>query len=281
MSVESDGSDTPPWHFSGGVLASMPPSNHSPTHPHRAHSSLILFGLPIGPRHRSCFASELTNTLNNNAMSTYTLVGHHGSTCSRTVIATLEEVGAQYDIKTIDIMTGEHKAADYIAKYQPFGQIPALVDGDYILFESRAIARYVASKANAEELYPTDLKARGLVDAWLSVNQSNSGPIVDIVGEFFFGPFLGATPDETKRAPLTEKLNGLFDVLEKQLTKSKFLAGDHFTLADLSFLAYTTYLLQAKGFEAPFEGHKHVKAWWETISNRPSWKKATSHGFGY
>lgn len=214
-------------------------------------------------------------------MSSYTLVGHHGSTCSRTVIATLEEAGAKYEIQTIDLMKGEHKTPEYVAKYQPFGQIPALVDGDYTLFESRAIARYVASKEHADELYPTDLKKRGLVDAWLSVNQSNSGPIVDIVVEFIFGPFRGATPDESKRAGLTEKLNGLLDVLETRLTQSKFLAGDHFTLADLSFLAYTTYLLQSPGFEKPFEGHKHVKAWWEAISTRPSWKKATSHGFGY
>ena len=214
-------------------------------------------------------------------MSSYKLLGHHGSTCSRTVIATLEEAGAKYELQTIDLSKGEHKAADFVAK-QPFGQIPVLLDGDYSIFESRAIARYVAQKEKAEELYPTDLKQRGAVESWLSVNQSNSGPIIDIVGEFFFGPaFYGKTADESKRAALTEKLNGLLDILETRLSKSKFLAGDHFTLADLSFLPYTAYLLQIKGFETALDGHKHVKTWWDQISNRPSWKKATSHGFGY
>ena len=215
-------------------------------------------------------------------MSSYKLLGHHGSTCSRTVIATLEEAGATWELQTLDLSKGEHKAADYVAKYQPFGQIPALEDGDYTIFESRAIARYIASKEKAEELYPTDLKARGTVESWLSVNQSNSGPIVDVVVEFFFGPaFYGKPGDETKREALTAKLNGFLDVLETRLSKSKFLAGDHFTLADLSFLAYTTYLLQVKGFENALDKHTHVKTWWDAISNRPSWKKATSHGFGY
>ena len=215
-------------------------------------------------------------------MSSYKLLGLQGSTCSRTVIATLEEAGAKWELQNVDLSKGEHKAADYVAKYQPFGQIPALVDGDYTLFESRAIARYIASKEKAEELYPSEVKARGTVESWLSVNQSNSGPIVDVVVELFFGPmFYGKTVDESKIPALTEKLNGLLDVLETRLSKSKFLAGDHFTLADLSFLAYTTYLLQCKGFEHALDKHTHVKAWWDVISNRPSWKVATSHGFGY
>ena len=228
------------------------------------------------------FTTNTSNTHYINIMSSYKILGHHGSTCTRTVIATLEESGAKWEMETIDLSKGEHKAADFVAKYQPFGQIPALVDGDYTLFESRAIARYIASKEKNDELFPADLKARGTVEAWLSANQSNSGPIVDIVVEFFFGPaFFGKAADESKRAALTEKLNGLLDILETRLSKSKYLAGDNFTLADLSFLAYTTYLLQVKGYENALDGHKHVKAWWDLISNRPSWKVATSHGFGY
>ena len=80
---------------------------------------------------------------------------------------------------------------------------------------------------------------------------------------------------------MKERLNGLLDILEKQLEETKYLAGRHFTLADLSFLAYTTYLLQCKGFENALDGHAAVKKWWTNISTRDSWKKATEHGFGY
>lgn len=215
-------------------------------------------------------------------MSSYTLIYHPGSPNGRLAFAALEEVGAQYELKEIDFGKRENKTPEYIAEKHPFGQIPVLIDGDYTLFESRAIIRYLAAKHHTEAIYPIDLKQRGLVEAWLSVNQSDSGPISDVLGEFYFGPlFRSTTPDEAKRAALTEKLNGLLDILETRLSKSKFLAGEHFTLADLSFLPTLTYLHQAKGFEAPFEGHKHVKAWFDTISTRPSWKKATAHGFGY
>lgn len=215
-------------------------------------------------------------------MSTYKLLGHHGSTCARAVIATCVEVGAGYDLQTIDLTKAEHKSADFLKQHQPFGQVPVLYDGEYRLFESRAIMRYLASKHKADALYPTDLKQRGLVEQWLSVNQSNEGPIVAIVSEFFFSPFLtGSTPDQAKVPDFKAKLNALLDILEAQLSKTSYLAGDKFTLADLSFLPYMQYLLQCAGFEKSFDGHAKVKAWWTACSARDSWKKATSHGFGY
>lgn len=100
----------------------------------------------------------------------YKLLGHVGSTCSRTVIATLEEVGAKYEVETIDLSKGEHKSPAYLENNQPFGQIPVLFDGEYRLFESRAIIRYIATKHWADSIYPSDPFKRGLVEQWLSVN---------------------------------------------------------------------------------------------------------------
>lgn len=211
-----------------------------------------------------------------------TIMGLHGSTCTRLVIATCEEAGVSWTLKDVDITTGAQKAADYVEKFHPFGQIPALVDGDYTLFESRAIARYVASKGEASEFYPADAKTRGLVDAWLSVEQSNFRFLGENLTEFYFGPlFYGKPADATKLPALIEKLDAAFAVLELRLAKSKFLAGDHFTLADLVFLPYATYLFQSSGLENVLDKHTHVKTWFDTISARPSWKVATSHGFGY
>lgn len=205
------------------------------------------------------------------------ILGAYGSTCTRVVLAALEEIGTEYEVQPINFMAGEHKSADYVAKHQPFGQIPVLYDGDFKLYESRAIAKYVIEKSGKDALYPTDLKKRALVEQWLSVNQSNSGPVVAIAYEFVFGPkFFGKPADESKIPALTESFNKLMDVLEAQLKTTKYLAGDEFTLADISFLPHLQYVVTVPAFATPFEGHPHVKAWWSACTSRPAWQKVAS-----
>ena len=73
-------------------------------------------------------------------MGKLTLLGSAGSTCSRRVLTVLYEKNAQFELKTVNMAEGEHKKEPFISK-QPFGQIPVLEDGDFTLYESRAICR--------------------------------------------------------------------------------------------------------------------------------------------
>ena len=208
-------------------------------------------------------------------MSVYKLKGTSFATCTRTVITTLEEVGAKYELEVVDLAVGEQKTPEYVAQFQPFGQIPVLIDGDFKLFESRAIIRYIADKHAADSLYPKDLKKRAIVEQWLSVNQSNNGPVTDIVIEFIYKPFGGVAPDVSKVPAFTEKLNAYLAILEKHLASNAYFAGDEVTLADISFLSFFECLLQIPAFSNAFDGFTHLKKWWENVSSRPSWKKAT------
>lgn len=70
-----------------------------------------------------------------------------------------------------------------------------------------------------------------------------------------------------------EKLEKVFDVYEERLSKSKYLAGETFTLADLSHLPGIRYLIDEAKLGHLVTERKKVNAWWEDISNRPSWKK--------
>lgn len=211
-----------------------------------------------------------------------TILGLHGSMATRTAIAAAEEAGVKWNLQEVNILTGAHKEAAYLDKFSPFGHVPALVDGDYTLFESRPISKYLLTRSGASELYPNDAKTRGLIDAWVSVEQSEFSFIGEALAEFYFGPlFHKKDAEEAHRTTLVEKIDTAFGVLDKHLAKSKFLVGDHFTLADLVFLPYTFYLLQSPGLEHSLDKHTHVKAWWDIISARPAWKVATSHGFGF
>jgi len=70
-----------------------------------------------------------------------------------------------------------------------------------------------------------------------------------------------------------EKVGKVLDVYEERLSKSKYLAGDFFSLADLQHLPYTHYLVNTCGKGDLISSRKHVKALWEDISSRPAWKK--------
>ena len=70
-----------------------------------------------------------------------------------------------------------------------------------------------------------------------------------------------------------EKLNKVLDVYEQRLGESRFLAGDEFTLADLSHLPNTQYLVSVTDKGEMFTKRKNVGRWWSEISGRDSWKK--------
>ena len=210
-------------------------------------------------------------------MSTYQVVSVPGSTPCRAVFLTLEELNLPYEIVPVDLVNGEHKRPEFLAKHHPFGQIPILWDGDFKLFESRAIARYLVTKHKSDALYPTDEKKRALVEQWLSVNQSNNGPVIDIFVEFYINPtFYGKIPDDSKRPGMKEALDKYLAILDAHLSSSKCFVGDDLTLADIFFIPYFQYLVSCKGFDTAFDAFPHLKAWWETVSARPSWQKVAT-----
>ncbi|XP_026663569.2 glutathione S-transferase 3-like, partial [Phoenix dactylifera] len=165
----------------------------------------------------------------------------------------------------------------HISSLQPFGQVPALQDGDIILFESRAINRYIASKY--KETGPDLLRSAGgpaeaaAVEVWLAVESQQFGPPVE---ELVFGavinPRIGEATDQTAVERQAERLGRVLDVYEERLSKNKYLAGGEFTLADLNHMPYTYFLLRTPQADL-VTPRPHVLAWWEDISSRPAWKK--------
>ncbi|XP_030446658.2 glutathione S-transferase F9-like [Syzygium oleosum] len=191
------------------------------------------------------------------------------------VLVCLIEKGVEFETVPIDLFKGEHKVPEFV-KLQPFGSVPVVQDGDYTLFESRAIIRYYAEKYKHQgtDLLGKTIEERGLVEQWLEVEAQNfHPPIFDLVLKIVFGPFMGLTPDPKLLQESEDKLCKVLDVYEERLSKSKYLAGDFFSLADLSHLPFTQYLVGKMGKECLIRDRKNVSAWWDDISSRPSWKK--------
>ncbi|XP_048137985.1 glutathione S-transferase F9-like [Rhodamnia argentea] len=191
------------------------------------------------------------------------------------VLVCLIEKGVEFETVPLDILKGENRAPEFL-KLQPFGSVPVIQDGDYTLFESRAIARYYAEKYKHQgtDLLGKTIEERGLVEQWLEVEaQSYNPPINDLILKIVFGPLRGLTPDPKLIEESEEKLGKVLDIYEERLSKSKYLAGDFFSLADLSHLPLTQYLVGKVEKEYLIRDRKNASAWWDDISSRPSWKK--------
>ena len=179
----------------------------------------------------------------------------------------LEEVGASYDKVDVDMRAGKHKEADYLA-INPNGKIPALVDGDYSLWESMAINSYLAHEYKPELLGESN-KDKGLVNQWSTWAIAElQPPVIDIFIQMVF------VPEDKRNQNIIDnaqkKLPEMLAILDNELKDSEMLVADKFSLADLN-IASVVMICEAIRFD--ITSFKEIKRWMETISKRPAFEK--------
>ncbi|XP_066364002.1 glutathione S-transferase 4-like isoform X1 [Miscanthus floridulus] len=190
---------------------------------------------------------------------------------SRALLA-LEEAGVDYQLLPMSRQAGDHHRPEHLAR-NPFGKVPVLEDGDLTLFESRAIARHVLRKHKPELLGTGSPEQAAMVDIWLEVEAHQLSPLVlAIVLECIVAPFYGRQRNQAIVDENVEKLKKVLEVYEARLSQSKYLAGDFFSLADLSHFTMMHYLM-ATEYATLVEVLPHVSAWWEGLATRPAAKK--------
>jgi glutathione S-transferase len=200
------------------------------------------------------------------------LYGHPMSTCTRKVLATLAEKGQEAEFVLVDIMKGDQKQPAHLER-QPFAKVPAIDDDGFWLYESRAICRYLDEKLPGTKLTPTGLQDRALMEKWISVEFSYFSPAaMKIVFELVFHKMAGKAPDMEIVKSARETVAHCFDVAEKTLTKQDYFGNKQFSLGDIDWMPYVQYLFAAEQGDL-ITSRPGMKAWWERVSTRPSWKK--------
>lgn len=142
--------------------------------------------------------------------------------------------------------------------------------------ESRAIMKYYAEKyANqGTELTGRSLEEKAVVDQWIEVESHNFNDVVQpIVFNVVVLPRMGGKCDAVLVKTLKQKLRNVLDVYEARLAETKYLAGDRFTLADLTNMPAFRYLVNQAGMDDLINDRKRLSAWWQDVSARPAWKK--------
>jgi glutathione S-transferase len=189
---------------------------------------------------------------------------------SRKVLAGLDLLGTEYEIKHVDYFTGAHKKPEYLA-INPNGAVPAIMDGDFALSESNAILQYAADMSESDKHYPRNLRHRADINHWLLWEGSTWFPSCYIyLVEYVVKPLLNAGPDKAiidKEAPNWHRLAGILDA---RLAKSNWLVGENVTIADIAVAAP---MHVHKWQRLPLNEHPNLRRWMADVERLPCWQK--------
>jgi glutathione S-transferase/GST-like protein len=174
----------------------------------------------------------------------------------------LEEMEIPYNVHAIDLQAGEQKTPEFL-NICPNGRIPAIVDtaNDSLpVFESGAIMIYLAEQCG--RFLPTDVKGRSRVIQWLMFQMGGIGPMMGQANVFY-----RYFPEKIQPAIDRYHAEGrrLFEVLDKQLADSEFLAGEY-SIADM---ANWSWVRTHRWSGIDIEGLDHLARWMGSVAERP------------
>ena len=182
----------------------------------------------------------------------------------------LEECGLEHTIHGVNIRKGEQFSEDFL-KISPNNRIPAIVDqvgpeGEpYTLFESGAILIYLAEKTN--KFLPRDGRARHDTLQWLMFQMANIGPML---GQAHHFRHYANENIQYAINRYTNEASKIYAVLDAQLGKSQYIAGEDYSIADI---AIYPWLRPQKMQGQDISHHPNIQRWYNTMRARPAIKR--------
>jgi glutathione S-transferase len=193
------------------------------------------------------------------------ILGKASSINVRKVLWTCEEIGIAYT-RTDD---GPERARN------PNGLVPVIVDGDFVLWESNSIIRYLANKGAAHALLPREPQPRAEVDRWIDWQATE----LNNSWRYAFSAIVRRNPafsDKGEIEASKKAWTGMLAILDAQLARTgAYVAGGYFTLADIPI-----GLSVNRWFMTPLEwpAFAAVAAYYERLGGRPAFLKHGRNG---
>ena len=194
------------------------------------------------------------------------LLGRANSSNVMKVIWMLEHLGLEYEREDYGGAFGRTLTPEYLAM-NPNAVVPTLIEGDFILWESNAILRYLAAaNAAGSSLWPDDLHDRANIDRWMDWQQTTLGQPMTVV---FWG--LVRTPAEQQDWPkihaAAEKLGRLYGILDRVLGLHDYVAGPNLTPADFAIGVHAHRYFSFADIERP--DLPNLRAWYDQLLAMP------------
>lgn len=179
----------------------------------------------------------------------------------------LEECGLPYRAVPVDIGAGEQFAPEFLA-ISPNNKIPAIVDSEgpdgepISLFESGAILLYLAAKTG--RFMPEDLRGKYRTLEWLMFQMGSIGPLLGQAHHFRM-----YAPQKIEYAidRYTNEARRLYGVMDGRLARSRYIAGDAYTIADIAIFPW---LRSWKNQGIDWNDYPHLRGWFDEIGARPA-----------
>jgi glutathione S-transferase len=186
---------------------------------------------------------------------------HHPFSRAANVLWMLEEVGAPYELRFVNIMAGEQKSPELVA-LNPMGKLPVLTDGDAVVSESAAIGLYLADRYASGRLAPTlDDPKRGTYLRWSLFAPSviEPGSMAKAAG-WAFKPGQAGWGDHP----------AMLAAMAAAIGDGPFLLGDTFSMADIIFGGTVRYMLMF----GMLEPRPAFTSYAERLAARPALQRA-------
>ena len=180
-----------------------------------------------------------------------------------------DELGLEYEQVDVGGKFGGNDTPEYLA-INPMGLVPTLVDGDFTMFESNAITRYIAQKYGQGSLWPDDPHARATADTWMDWK-------LNVVNSFMRIVFWGLVRTKPEDRDLDQIKAGIeqgckfWSMLDKHLKGRNYIAGATLTMGAIPVgpQAFRWFKLVAADQRPSMP---NLEAWYQRLTERPAYK---------
>jgi len=188
-----------------------------------------------------------------------------GSPPARACLLLARYLKLDIDVKQVNLTSGEHYSEEF-SKLNPVNKVPVLVDGDFVLTESRAILAYlVSTRQPGSDLYPSGPQERALVDQRLYYDATNVfEKLAQLVRPGIFHKV--RTVSKERKDAVREVLK----VLNGFLSGNEYFAGDKLTIADFSILTSVTSFVEM-GYD--MSEYSNLNKWYEMLKSLPDFEE--------
>ena len=208
-------------------------------------------------------------------MSEFIVHSIPGSPYGRAVLVTLEEKRARYRFSPI--AAGTFRSEQHLARH-PFGKVPVLEHGDFKLYETQAILRYLDRVLPTLPLTPADPRDAGRMDQAMNLNDWYLfNGVSSVIGfQRLVGPrLMGLTPDEAAIAEVMPKAEAVFAEIERLLSDRPYFAGTEVSLADTLLGPHVDFFVETPEWAILSASRPSLVAWLARMNVRQSMVETT------
>jgi glutathione S-transferase len=196
------------------------------------------------------------------------ILGRKNSSNVQKVLWCCDELGVPFEREDYGGEFGRNRDAAYLA-LNPNGRVPTIIDGDFVLWESNSIVRYLANKHDDGTLYPVNPEERARGERWMDWQLS---VLRDATHGMFWG-LVRTKPEDRNSEEIAASIKrsaDAFAILDRYLAETEYAAGSHFTVCDIPI---GIFVHRWFGLDIEREEFPNLLRWYNNLGDRPAYQK--------